>query len=99
MHRSLSFEEKDWMKEYIELNTRLRTAATNDFEKDCFKLMNNSVFGKTMGDVEKHVDIKLVTYKKPKKLVAEPNLNRSVIFDENFIAIHMKKTKVVYKCN
>jgi hypothetical protein len=67
------------MKKYIELNTRLRTAATNDFEKDFFKLMNNSVFGKTMEDVEKHIDVKLVTdpitYM---KLVAKPNFDRSV---------------------
>jgi hypothetical protein len=79
------------------LNTRLRTAATNDFEKDFFKLMNNSVFGKTMEDVEKHIDVKLVTdpitYM---KLVAKPNFDRSVKFDEKLVAVHMKKTKVLY---
>jgi hypothetical protein len=85
------------MKKYIELNTRLRTAATNDFEKDFFKLMNNSVFGKTMEDVEKHIDVRLVTDKaKLNKLVAKPNFDRNVIFGENLVATHMKKTRVLY---
>jgi hypothetical protein len=97
IHRGLSFDESDWMKKYIELNTSLRTAATNDFEKDFFKLMNNSVFGKTMEDVEKHIDVKLVTDPiQYMRLVAKPNFDRSVIFDEKLVAVHMKKTKVVY---
>ena len=75
----------------------MRTKATNNFEKDFFKLMNNSVFGKTMEDIRNRVDIRLVNDEsKAKKLVAKPNYKQCTIFDENLIAVHMKKTKVYY---
>jgi hypothetical protein len=75
----------------------LRTAATNDFEKDFFKLINNSVFGKAMEDVEKHIDVRLITDReKLNKLVAKHNFDRNVIFGENLVATHMKKTRVLY---
>ena len=77
------------------MNTELRQKAKNDFEKDFFKLMNNSVFGKTMKNVRKHRDIKLVTTnKKRNKLVSEPNYYTTKWFSENLTAIEMKKTKV-----
>jgi hypothetical protein len=86
-----------WMKEYIDLNTQLRTAATNDFAKDFFKLMNNSVFGKTMENIENRVDIKFATdRKKALKYSSKPNFNRAVVFDENLVALHMNKTQINY---
>ena len=73
----------------------MRTSATNEFEKDFFKLMNNSVFDKTMENIRNRVDIKLVNDKiKAEKLAAKPNFDHSNILSEELVAIHMKKTKL-----
>jgi len=85
------------LKQFIDLNTSLRAKASNDFEKDFFKLMNNSCFGKTMKNIEKRVDIRLVTDKTHAlKLVALPNYESRRIFDRNLVAVHIKRTKLVY---
>ena len=77
------------------MNTELRKLAKSDFEKDLFKLMNNSVFGKTMENIRKHRDIKLVTTdKKRSKLVSEPNYHTINLISEDLSIIEMKKTKV-----
>ena len=97
VHRGIRFEESAWLKNYIDLNTQLRTQATNDFEKDFFKLMNNSIFGKTMENIENRVDIRLVTSEKEAIwLGARPNYESRTIFDEKLIAVHMKKTTLFY---
>ena len=78
------------------MNTKLRTEAKNKFEKDFFKLMNNSVFGKIMENVRKHRDIKLVTTNKRRnKLVSEPNYHTTKYFSETLLAIEMRKTKII----
>ena len=97
IHRGIKFREKPWMKSYIELNTNLRTKGKNDFEKDFFKLMNNSVFGKTMENIRNRVDVRLVgNREKAQKLIAKPNLKHWVCFDENLIGIHLKRIKLVF---
>ena len=76
------------------MNTKLRKEGKNDFEKDFFKLMNNSVFEKAMENVRKHRDVKLVTTDmKINKLVPEPNYHTTKDFSENLLAIEMKKNK------
>ena len=95
VHRVIEFEQEAWLKEYIDVNTESRKKATNDFEKDFFKLMNNAVFGKTMENVRKHRDIKLVkTDKKRNKLVSEPNFHTMKLTDNNLAIIEMRKVKV-----
>ena len=83
------------LKPYIDMNTELRKLARNDFEKDIFKLMNNSVFGKTMQNIRKHREIKLVTTdKKRSKLVSQPNYHTINLISEDLSIIEMKATKL-----
>ena len=95
VYRIIQFKQKAWLKPYIDMNTELRKKAQNEFEKNFFKLMNNSVFGKTMENVRNDRDIKLVTSDKRRKwLVSEPNFHSHKRFSEHLMAIEMKKIGV-----
>ena len=97
VHRGISFYQSSWMEPYIRKNTELRKTAANSFEKDFFKLMNNSVFGKTIENIRNRQNIELVdNRKKAVKLSSRPNFDRCTIFDRNLIAVHMKKTEVYF---
>ena len=92
VHRVLKYDQSPWLKQYIDFNTVKRTNAKNAFEKDFFKLMNNSVFGKTMENIRKRVDVRLVTDKKKLlKLTSKPTYVSSKIFNENLVAVHKIK--------
>ena len=96
IHRAIEFNQSAWMKEYIDFNTKLRTEAKNDFEKDFYKLMNNAVFGKTMENIRKHRDIKLVNNKEAYlRAVMKPNFKSGTLFGPNLIGCEMGKIKVV----
>ncbi|XP_071055733.1 uncharacterized protein [Onthophagus taurus] len=110
INRVLSFRQSTWLKSYIDKNTALRQSANNSFEKDFFKLMNNAVFGKTMENVDKRVDVRLVTSwddvhtseisGRPRlgarSLIAKLNFKSISIFTETFSAIQMDRLHVVY---
>ena len=95
VHSIIKFYQEAWLKPYIDMNTTLRTEAKNDFEKDFFKLMNNSVFGKTMENVRNHRDIKIVTTNKQRsKYASELNYHTTKRISKNLLIMEMKKTEV-----
>ncbi|RLU22202.1 hypothetical protein DMN91_006583 [Ooceraea biroi] len=100
IHRVLEFAQSPWLRDYIELNTRFRTAATNDFEKNLYKLMNNAVFGKTIENVRNHVDVKLLTKWNGRfsaeAMIAKPNFHSRSVFSSNLVAIEMRKLEVKF---
>ncbi|EGT57546.1 hypothetical protein CAEBREN_30406 [Caenorhabditis brenneri] len=95
IHRVVTFRESNWLASYIELNTKLRAAAENDFEKDFFKLMNNSVFGKTMENVRNRVDVHVVSdMDKVMKLAGSNNFKRRHIVNDNMILVEMAQKNI-----
>ena len=98
VHNVLAFDQKDWMKSYISLNTELRKQATSDFEKNFFKLMNNSVFGKTMENLRNRTVVKLVRageVAKLRKLLSSPLFARAAVFGESLAGIQMHKDRIL----
>ena len=95
IHRGITFQESAWLKKYIDMNTRLRMQSKNNFESDFFKLMNNSVFGKTIENIRKRTDIKLATtVMEVEKYIYKPNYTHRTTFSDNLVAIHMAKTSL-----
>ena len=95
VYRVIIFNQKAWLKLYIDMITKLRQKAKNNFEKDFFRLMNNAAFGKTMENVRKHRNIKLIiTGRRRYYLVSEPNYHTTKFFTENLLATEMRKTQI-----
>ena len=95
VHRVIEFNQSALLKPYIDFNTQLRTKAWNDFEKDFFKLMNNSVFGKTMENIRKHRNIKFMMNENVylKKMI-QPNFKLGIVFSENLMGCEMGKISI-----
>ncbi|XP_070526244.1 uncharacterized protein [Cardiocondyla obscurior] len=100
VYRALRFTQSAWLRDYIELNTRHRTRATNDFEKNLFKLMNNAVFGKTMENVRNRVDVRLLSQWDGRygveAMIAKPNFHSRSVFAENLVAVELRKLEVKF---
>ncbi|KYN15192.1 hypothetical protein ALC57_12602 [Trachymyrmex cornetzi] len=98
IYRILQFTQSPWLRGYIELNTRFRMLANNEFEKNFYKLMNNAVFGKTMENVRDHVDVRLITRWDGRygaeAMIAKPNFHSRSIFSENLVAIELRTLEV-----
>ena len=91
-HRVLEYSQTNFMKKYIDLNTKLRQESKNSFETSFFKLMNNSVYGKTMESVRKRIDFKLISDEK--KVDKIKNIKRFTIFSNELVGIHLNKRKI-----
>ena len=94
VHRVIQFNQEAWLKPYIDMDTKLRKEAKKDFEEDFFKLMNNTEFEKTIENVRKYRDIKLVTTNKQRnKLASEPNYRLTKCISKNLLIMEMKKVE------
>lgn len=95
IHRVISLKQSRWLKPYIDFNTEMRKNAKNAFEKDFFKLMNNTVFGKTMENVRKHMSLKLVTDRaRLKRMTCKPTFKEFKIISEDLVPVVRTKSKV-----
>ena len=95
VHRVIKYKQKPWLKEYIDFNSKQRALSTNSFDKDFYKLKNNALFGKTMEDVRKRINYKLVTDEdKFLKLANSPFFHDRDIITKDITGVHMLKPKV-----
>ena len=95
VHRTIQFNQETWLKLYINMNTKLRQETKNDLEKEFFKLMINSVYGKSMENVRNHRDIKLVTTNKQRnRLASEPNYHATKYISKDLLTMEKKKVEV-----
>ena len=96
IHRILKFKQSDWLKKYIDFNTNKRKNAVNSFEKKIFKLINNSVYGKTIKKLRKRIIVKLINKSKDYvRCVSKPNFISPKLFSNNFVATHQVKPVLI----
>lgn len=98
IHEDLCFEKMPWLKQYIDLNTNLRTQTKSQFELDFFELLNNLVYRKMMANVHNNVEITLISTEAAAcKYSTASNYDHCTIFDENLVTVHIRKTSVFFK--
>eukprot|EP00102_Acyrthosiphon_pisum_P027682 XP_016664892.1 PREDICTED: uncharacterized protein LOC107885729 [Acyrthosiphon pisum] len=98
VHRVIQFNQSDWLKKYIELNTEMRKKARNDFEKDFFKLLNNAVFGKTMESLRRRIKMEIVcSVKRLQKLINLTTFKHCTTYDETLNAVSLEN-KIIKFC-
>ena len=98
IHRVLQFKQSKWMNKYIDFNTKKRMSATDDFEKDFFKLMISSVYGKTIENLRKRINVRFVNNKKDfLKYTSRPTYVNQKLFNKSFAAIHEVKPVLILK--
>lgn len=99
IHKILEFNQSPWLAQYINKNTEFRMKATSEFDKNYYKLMNNSVYGKTMENVRKRVDVKLIKQWEGRfgaeAYISKPTFKSCSIFSKDLVAIELKKTQVI----
>jgi len=96
INRAIRFKQSCWLKPYIDKNTERRAQSTTAFEQDFFKLMNNAVFGKTLENKRKHMDVRLVSDENElTKLTSRANFKTSIVVNENLVLVNMRKTRVL----
>ena len=92
VHRILSFKQSNWLKSYVDFNTKKRRESTDEFNKWLYKLLNNCVYGKSIENIRKRMNVKLVNDKKIyQRCVNKPNFVCSKILDKKFVAVHCSK--------
>ena len=92
-HRVLSFQQSNWLKSYADFNTEIRQKKSDEFNKNLYKLLNNGIYGKSIENQRKRINVKLINDKKVyQRCVNKPNFISQKIFDKNFVAVHCTKT-------
>ena len=93
IHRIGSFRESNWLKKYVDFNTEKRKQSNDEFNKNLYKLLNNCIYGKSMENQKKRINVKLINDKKVyQRCVNKPRFVSQKIFDKNFAAVHCSKT-------
>ena len=97
IHYIIIYNQIDWMRSYIEFNTQKRKEAKSQIEKDFYKLLNNSIYGKTIENIRKRKNIKAcVDGEQVAKKIRNPLYKHRTVIDENLVLVHMRKNKLIY---
>ena len=92
IHRILSFRQGDWLRKYVDFNTEKRKQISNEFNKNLYKLLNNCIYGKSIENIRKRINVKLINDKKVLEMCKQTKFYITKIFDKNFVAVHCSKT-------